>query len=90
MGPAGPASITSSGRGPDKNWCSILPPASKVGIKVGFDGTYGEMVLLREEKGGHYKIGLEQSGDYTIFIGSNNNFPAGFTLTVKVKKMADI
>jgi hypothetical protein len=67
-----------------------LSPASMVGIKVEFDGTYGEMVLLREEKGGHYEIGLEESGDYTIFIGSINNLPVRFSLTVKVTKMADV
>ena len=67
-----------------------LSPASTVGIKVEFDGTYGGMVLLREEKGGHYEIGLEESGDYTILIGSINNKPARFRLAVKIKKLADI
>ena len=67
-----------------------LSPALTVGIKVEFDGTYGGMVLLREEKGGHYEIGLEESGDYTILIGSINNKPAKYTLTVKMKKLADI
>jgi hypothetical protein len=67
-----------------------LSPISKVGIKVEFDGTYGEMVLLREEKGGHYEIGLEESGDCTIFVGPINNLAVRFTLTVKKKKLADI
>jgi hypothetical protein len=67
-----------------------LSPALAVGIKVEFDGTYGEMVLLREQKGGHYEIGLEESGDYTILIGSINNNPSGFGLAVKIKKLADI
>jgi len=67
-----------------------LSPALTVGIKVEFDGTYGGMVLLREEKGGHYEIGLEESGDYTILIRSINNKPTRFTLTVKMKKLADI
>jgi hypothetical protein len=67
-----------------------LSPALAVGIKVEFDGTYGEMVLLREQKGGHYEIGLEESGDYTILIGSINNKPSGFRLAVKIKKLADI
>ena len=67
-----------------------LSPASTVGIKVEFDGTYGEMVLLREEKGGHYEIGLEESGDYTIFIGPISHLPIRFVLTVKISKLADI
>jgi hypothetical protein len=67
-----------------------LSPALAVGTKVEFDGTYGGMVLLREQKGGHYEIGLEESGDYTIFIGSINNKPARFRLAVKTKKLADI
>lgn len=67
-----------------------LSPTTKVGIKVEFDGTYGEMVLLREEKGGHYEIGLEESGDYTIFVGSINKMPIRFNLTVRISKLADI
>ena len=67
-----------------------LSPATKVGIKVETDGRYGQSVLLREERGGHYEVGLEESGDYTIFIGSLNNRPTPFTLSVKVVKMADI
>ena len=67
-----------------------LSPALTVGIKVEFDGTYGGMVLLREEKGGHYEIGLEESGDYTILIGSINDKPSRFRLAVKIKKQADI
>ena len=67
-----------------------LLPISKVGIKVETNGSYGEMVLLREEKGGTYEVGLEESGDYTIFIGSTNNQPVSFTLTVKIAKLADI
>ena len=67
-----------------------LTPASKVGIRVEFDGLLGEMVLLREEKGGHYEIGLEESGDYRIFVGSINNLPIRFSLTVKISKLADI
>jgi hypothetical protein len=67
-----------------------LLPVSRIGIKVEFAGTYGEMVLLREENGGRYEIGLEESGDYTIFVGSINNNPVRFTLTVKIKKLADI
>lgn len=67
-----------------------LTPNSKVGIKVETNGSFGETVLLREEKGGTYEIGLEESGDYTIFIGSTNNKPISFTLTVKITKLADI
>ena len=67
-----------------------LTPAAKVGMRVEFDGSYGEMVLLREAKGGHYDIGLEESGDYTIFVGSINNLPVRFSLTVKLSKLTDI
>ncbi len=67
-----------------------LTPTSKVGIKVETEGADGEMVLLREEKGGFYEIGLEESRDYTIFIGSTNHKSVQFTLTVKIAKMADI
>ena len=67
-----------------------LMPTAKVGIKVETKGSYGEMVLLREERGGTYEVGLEESGDYTIFIGSTNNQPVAFTLTVKIAKLTDI
>ncbi|MGH9949464.1 MAG: hypothetical protein ACRD6X_20005 [Pyrinomonadaceae bacterium] len=67
-----------------------LAPAAKVGIKVEINGRFGEMVLLREERGGHYEVGLEETGDYTIFIGSTNNKAVLFTLTVKITKLADI
>jgi hypothetical protein len=67
-----------------------LTPAKQVGIKVETNGSYGEMVLLREERGGTYEVGLEENGDYTIFIGSTNNRPVLFTLTVKIGKLADI
>lgn len=67
-----------------------LTPASKVGIKVETTGRFGEMVLLREEKGGHYEIGLEESGDYTIFIGPIETGVISFTLTVRIRKLADI
>ena len=64
--------------------------ASKVGINVETTGTDGQMVLLREEKGGFYEIGLEESGDYTIFVGSTNNKPVSFSLSVKITKLADV
>jgi hypothetical protein len=67
-----------------------LTPASKVGIKVETERADGLMVLLREERGGTYEVGLEESGDYTIFVGSTNNTPVAFTLTVKITKLADI
>jgi hypothetical protein len=67
-----------------------LTPAQKVGIKVETEGRFGQTVLLREERGGSYEVGLEESGDYTIFIGSPNNQPVSFTLTVKITNMTDI
>jgi hypothetical protein len=67
-----------------------LKPASKVGIKVETDGRFGHEVLLREEKGGYYEIGLEEGGDYTIFIGSLNHRSVAFTLTIKITKLAEI
>lgn len=67
-----------------------LSPVSGVGIKVETVGRYGEMVLLREESGGKYEVGLEETGDYTIFIGALGNNPVTFTLTVKITKLADI
>ncbi len=67
-----------------------LTPAAKVGIKVETNGRFGEMVLLREESGGRYEIGLEETGDYTIFIGSIGDKPVSFTLAVAIKKLADI
>lgn len=67
-----------------------LTPRTGVGIKVETDGSYGQQVLLREEKGGTYEVGLEETGDYTIFLGSTNGRSAAFTLTVKIVKMTDI
>jgi hypothetical protein len=68
-----------------------LTPTSKVGIKIEKQSQYGgESVLLREEKGGTYEVGLEDTGDYAIFIGSNNGKSIAFTLTVKIRKLADI
>jgi len=67
-----------------------LTPATGVGIKVETVGTDGQQVLLREEKGGVYEVGLESSGDYTIFIGSTSGRSVNFTLTVSIKKMTDI
>ncbi len=67
-----------------------LTPVSSVGIKVETIGTYGKMVLLREQSGGTYEVGLEESGDYTIFVGSLGRNPVSFTLTVKITKLTDI
>lgn len=67
-----------------------LTPIKQVGIKVETIGSHGEMILLREERGGTHEVGLEESGDYTIFIGTTNNQPVAFTLTVKIAKLADI
>jgi hypothetical protein len=67
-----------------------VTPRTGVGVKVETTGSYGHQVLLREERGGTYQVGLEESGDYTIFLGSINGKPAPFTLTVKITKLADI
>jgi hypothetical protein len=67
-----------------------LTPATGVGIKVESDGQDGQNVLLREEIGGTYEVGLERSGDYTIFIGSTKGRSTKFTLTVSITKMTDI
>ena len=67
-----------------------LTPASNLGIKVETDGADGQQVLLREERGGTYEVGLEETGDYSIFVGSINHRSVPFTLTVKIVKMTDI
>ena len=67
-----------------------LTPATGVGVKVETVGTNGEMVLLREESGGRYEVGLEESGDVTIFVGSTSGKSVPFTLAVKITKMTDI
>ena len=67
-----------------------LSPATKVGVKVEGNGRFGHSVLLREESGGHFEVGLEESGDYTIFIGSLSGKPVAFTLTVGIQKMSDV
>jgi len=67
-----------------------LSPASKVGIKVETNGADGEEILLREERGGTFVVGLEESGDYTIFVGSTNGRPVPFSLAVKIERMTDI
>ena len=67
-----------------------LTPATGVGIKVEADGRDGQQVLLREASGGNYVVGLEESGDYTILVGSTNGRSIRFTLTVSITKMTDI
>lgn len=67
-----------------------LSPAARVGVKVETDGRYGHQVLLREERGGHYEIGLEESGDYTIFVGSTTGKPVQFILKVSVTRLVEI
>lgn len=67
-----------------------LTPTNKVGIKVETLNNHGQIVLLREEQGGTYQIGLETNGVYTIFVGSTISVPVPFTLTVKIGKLADI
>ncbi len=67
-----------------------LTPVSTLGIKVETVGRFGEMVLLRETSGGTYEVGLEVTGDYTIFIGPLGRNPVTFTLTVKIEKLADV
>jgi hypothetical protein len=65
-----------------------LSPASKVGIKIETAG--GREVLLREERGGSYELYFEESGDISIFVGSTSGRPVLFSLTVAIKKMADV
>ena len=67
-----------------------ITPRTGIGVKVETKGSYGEQVLLREERGGTYEVGLEETGDYTIFLGSTNGRPASFTVTIKIVKMTDI
>ncbi len=67
-----------------------VTPASALGVKVETVGRYGHMVLLREQGGEHYEVGLEETGDYTIFVGSLGRNPVSFTLTVKITKLTDI
>jgi hypothetical protein len=67
-----------------------LSPARGVGIKVDRGGRYETEVLLREERGGTFVVGFEESGEYTIYLGSTDNRPTPFTLTVKITQMTDI
>lgn len=67
-----------------------LSPQSGVGIKVETTGRFGHTVLLREERGGTYEIGLEESGEYTILVGTTSGKSAAFTLSVRIVRMTDI
>jgi hypothetical protein len=54
------ASITSSMPSPSKTGARSV--AGFIGgYQVEFDGTYGGMVLLREQKGGHYEIAWKRA-----------------------------
>ncbi len=61
-----------------------LTPAGGVGIKIETESADGEAVLLREERGGTFEVEVEESGDYTIFIGSTESRPVSFTLSVRI------
>jgi hypothetical protein len=67
-----------------------LSPREGVGIRVSHEGSDGLAVLLREERGGGYEVGLEETGDYNILIGSTTGKPTSFTLSVKTRKLKDI
>jgi hypothetical protein len=67
-----------------------LSPLSGVGIKVESTGRFGHVVLLREERGGTYQVGLEETGEYTIFVGSTSGKSAAFALSVRIVRMTDI
>ena len=67
-----------------------VSPAAKVGMKVETNGSYGHSVLLREDRGGRFEIGLEEAGDYTIFIGSLSGKAVPFIMTVSIRKLTDI
>lgn len=67
-----------------------LDPLKKVGIKVWTKGRFGEMVMLHEERGGRFEIGLEESGDYIIFIGPTTKRPVRFTLAISTRGLSDI
>jgi hypothetical protein len=67
-----------------------LHPLSGVGIKVETTGRFGHMVILREERGGTYEVGLEESGEYTIFVGTTSGKATAFTLGVRITRMTDI
>lgn len=67
-----------------------LSPNKQVGIRVETETADGQVILLEYERGGHYEIPLEESGEYTLLVGSTNGRPVPFTLTVKVRKMRDI
>ncbi len=67
-----------------------LSPAAGIGVKVETSGRYGHVVLLREDQGGHHEVGLEETGDYTIFIGSTNNRSVPYALRVGIMRLADI
>src|SRR5688500_17638892 len=40
-----------------------VAPHSKVAVKVESNGRHGHQILLREERGRHFEVGLEEAGD---------------------------
>lgn len=64
-----------------------LTPKTGIGIKI--EKGAGE-VLFEEQRGGTYTIYLEESGDFSIFLGSTNGKSRDYTLTVAITKMKDI
>ena len=90
-GTTGPNGVTYSVRARSGQKLVLnLSPRSGVGLKVETIGRYGQMVLLREERGGIYEIGLEENGDYTIFVGATSGKSTAFTLGVRIVRMTDI
>lgn len=67
-----------------------LSPEAGIGVKVETNGRYGHMVLLREDQGGHHEVGLEETGDYTIFIGSARNKSIPYVLRIGIVRLADV
>lgn len=64
-----------------------LTPKTGVGIKIERGAVE---VLLEKQKGGTFTIYLEESGDFSIFLGSTNGNSKAFTMTVSITQMADI
>ncbi len=90
-GSTGTAGVTYVLRGRSRQKIVLdLTPANGVGIKVETNGKNGQVVLLREESGGHYEIGLEETGDYTIFVGSTENKPVAFALKIGIARLTDV
>lgn len=68
-----------------------LTPSANIGIKIEADRSYGHTVLLDEKKGGYYdEVGIDETGDCTIFVGSLDHKSTPFKLSIKIEKLADI